>query len=106
MPQFKNDMKINEIKMKKRIHNFCTIGKDWYTSNLSIVFQPDEIIPDYIEVEKAMDEIDKKELVIEEVVAQVTDILREYEPKYIKVTNSVDDAKHLSVEVTKEYSKQ
>ncbi len=105
MASFENTMGIDKIKMRKKLHNLCTIGQDWYTSNVEITFVPYKVIPDYMEIDKALDEIDEKELVVEEVVSEIVDILKKYNPQYIKVTNNVDDAKHLPVEVTKKYYK-
>lgn len=103
MASFENKFNISEIRMRRRLHNLCTIGQDWFTSNLEIVLVPNEIIPDYIEVDKSIQKLEGKELVIEEIVNYILEDLKEYKPSYIRVTSKVDDATHLPVEVTAEY---
>ena len=99
MSKFENNYSITKIKMSKKIHNLCTIGQDWFTNNIEIELIPNKTIPDYIEVEGAINEFEAKELVIEEVVYGILSKLEEYEPKYIKVVSKVEDAMHLPVEV-------
>lgn len=89
--------------MYKTLHNFCPIGQDLYTSELEITFEPTETIPDYIELEAELDKLEGQELVIEDVVYHVTKILKEYDPFYIDVTATVEDAKHLKVKVNKSF---
>lgn len=106
MARFENKYNIKLIKMNKKIHNLCTIGQDWFTNNIEIEIIPDKVIPDYIEVEKEISKFESKELVIEEVVNGILEVMKEYEPKYIKVSSKVDDAMHLPVEVICEYEKE
>lgn len=103
MSSFKNDYNITKIKMNKKIHNLCTIGQDWFTNDIEIEFIPKDIIPDYIEIDKAIQDLEAKELVIEEVVNNILNELKKYEPSYIRVTSKVNDATHLPVEVTAEF---
>lgn len=103
MASFKNDYNITNIKMKRKLHNLCTIGQDWFTSNLEIEFIPNEIIPDYIEIDRDIQKYESKELIIEELVNNILQDLKQYKPNYIKVTSKVDDAMHLPVEVIAEY---
>ena len=105
MASFENKYNISKIKMFKKVHNLCTIGQDWFTNNLEITIIPDKIIPDYIEVDKSIQEFEAKELVIEEVVNGILEELKKYDPKYISVKSSVNDAMHLPVEVEAEYNK-
>lgn len=105
MSRFENKYNISNIKLRKLIHNLCTIGQDWFTNNLEIEIVPNKIIPDYIEVDNMIQEFEGKELVIEEVVNGILENLKEYEPNYIKVISKVEDAMHLPVEVTCEYYK-
>lgn len=103
MARFKNDYNITLIKMSRRLHNLCTIGQDWFTNNLEIEMIPGEIIPDYIEVDADIKKYEGLELIIEEVVNNILQDLKQYKPKYIKVTSKINDAEHLPVEVTAEY---
>ena len=103
MARFENNYNISEIRMSKKLHNLCTIGQDWFTNNIEIEMYPNEIIPDYIEVDKMLDTFEGKEMVIEEVVNGILENLKEYKPKYISVISRVNDAQHLAVEVKAEY---
>lgn len=95
---------ITRIEYAIKSHNFCPIGQDWYTSNLKAVIEPDKQIPDYIELDNFVrNHIDKKEMIIEDAVATLFNhIQMQYKPKYLIVTNAVNDAKHSAVTVTKE----
>lgn len=99
-----NAQGITKIEYSTRSHNFCPIGKDWYTSNIKVVIEPDKQIPDYIELDEYIkDFVDSKHIIIEEVVNSVfTHIKKQYNPKYMIVTNTVTDAAHSPVTVTKE----
>lgn len=101
--RFENRYDITKIRMTKKIHNLCTIGQDWFTNNLEIEFIPNEIIPDYIEVDEMIQKFEGKELVIEELLSGILNELKEYKPLYVKVVSKVDDAMHLPVEVIAEY---
>lgn len=105
MASFTNSQGITEISMSKLIRNFCPLGNDWYTNKLSIVIKPDETIPDYVEVDKELNELEGKEMIIEDVVQVVVGIFAKYNCKYIEVKSFVDDAVHLPVTVTKIFEK-
>lgn len=102
MPRFENKQNISNITLFKKLHNFCPLGDDWYTNNLTIIMQPGEIIPDYIEIESEISKLESKSLVIEDVVSSIFEIINQYNPKKIKVISEVDDATHLKVKVEKE----
>ena len=106
MARFNNTYNISKIFMKKRIHNLCTIGQDWFSNNLEITMIPGNIIPDYIEIDEMVQKYDEKEYIIEEVIDKIIEELKEYKPKYVKVVSKVDDAKHLEVYVEGEYSEE
>ena len=101
--KIENTQGISNIVIKTKTHNFCPIGKDWYTCNLNIAIAPEKLIPDYIDVDKYIATvIDKKELIIEDVVAQIFEHIKEtYHPINIHITASVDDATHSAVIVEK-----
>lgn len=103
MARFENKQKIDCITMYKTLHNFCPLGQDWYTNRIRIEFEPNKTIPDYIEIDSALNELESKGLVIEDVVDKIVEIFVEYEPFSIKVVSKVDDATHLPVEVMKEW---
>lgn len=102
--KIENKQNISNITIKTKTHNLCPIGDDWYTCNINIDITPGKLIPDYIEVDKFIfDNIEKKEYIIENVVAEIFKYIAEnYKPKHIKVTASVEDAIHSPVIVEKE----
>lgn len=104
MARFENKQNISNITLFKKLHNFCILGKDWYTNNLTIIMEPGEIIPDYVEIEAEINKLESQELIIEDVVNLVFEIVNSYNPKRIKVISEVDDATHLKVKVEKEFN--
>lgn len=96
---FKNEQKITKIVMSGSSHNFCPLGQANYTNRFSMEFYPNEMIPDYLEVNSFIKEnINDKELVIEDAVAILFDYLvATFEPKGLKVSSLVSDAKHPEV---------
>lgn len=104
---FKNEQEISNIQIGPiKVHNFCTLGKDWYTNNLSIVIRPYNEIPDYVDIDKYIKSLEGEHLIIEDVVAKVYEhIYNVYQPKYLKISSYVDDAVHSPVMVEKETPK-
>ena len=99
--KIENTQKISTIKMTKVIHNFCPLGDDWYTNNLELIMVPGQYIPDYLDIDKSVNELEGQFLIIEDVVNAITKILEEYKPLNIVVKSVVNDATHLPVEVIK-----
>ena len=103
MARFENVHGITRIKFKQNIQCFCPLGNDYYTNQVSVLFVPDEVIPDYCEVEQYMRKMSGNKYTVEDTVFMVFDYLNtKYKPKYLKVTSYADDAVHFEVEVTKE----
>lgn len=120
MGMFKNTQQISQIIFEpKTTHNFCPLGQIYcdelakdgskpllphYTNHFRITFSPDEIICDYIDVEKWIaNKINNENLIIEDAVANLYDyIYNTYKPAYLKVETYVDDAMHGAVTVIKE----
>lgn len=103
MAKFENNQNISGISFTKVIHNYCPMGKDLYTNNISVVMKPNKTIPDYIDIDKSINELEGKSLIIEDVVSNIYNMLiNEYEPIYVKVSSYVEDAVHLPVTVTRE----
>ena len=99
-----NSQGISKITYNQITHNYCPIGRDWYTSNVRIEMAPGFLIPDYMELDKFIkDSINQKEMIIETVVEQIYLFIEEhFKPKWLRVTNTVVDAAHGEVAVTKE----
>lgn len=100
----KNEMGINKIRIEESLKCICTISEKPYTNQLIITLTPDEVLPEYISLHEAIQELTMKHLIIEEAVASVLDIIKEsIDPLDIRVTSNVEDAPHPEVTVTKSY---
>lgn len=100
----KNEQKIKQIIMKPKAICYCPLGDDWYTNDFRINFFPDEIFPDYCDIEKYLDEnIRGKKLIIEDAVNMLYQYLQvTYQPKKLQITSEICDAKsHSPVTVIK-----
>ena len=98
---FANDQGISEIHFNMNLHNFCPLGDDWYTNELSVSFIPDKAIPDYVFLDNEIRKLDGQSLIIEDVVQKVYDLVMQINPKSIEVKSHVSDAKHMTVDVIK-----
>lgn len=98
-----NTQGITQIIYKAKTKNYCPIGRDWYTSNIQAQIEPDNIIPDYIDLDKFVaEQINQKEMIIEDVVNTLYNhISAKYKPKSLTITIKVDDAAHSEVVVSK-----
>lgn len=100
----KNEMGINEIRIEETLRCICTISEKPYTNQLIITLTPDEILPEYISLHEAIQELNMQTLIIEEAVAKVLDIVKEsISPLEVRVTSYVEDAPHPVVTITKSY---
>lgn len=99
----KNTMGITNIVYEDRLLCFCPLGKSDYHNNLRIEFIPNENIPDYIVLNESIQNMHLQVLTIEDAVASVVEIMKKYDPFFIRVESFVDDANHPTVTVTKEY---
>lgn len=101
---FKNKFGINRITLYKKVHAYCRLGGDWYTNQLTISFNPGDMIPDYIFIDKAIEErCEKQDLLIEEVINTIYNIIKEQVPKAsnIHIESYIDDSvpKNMPVKV-------
>lgn len=99
-----NKYGVSKITLTRKIHAYCRLGNDWYTNQLTISFVPNDIIPDYVEVDAdILRECEKKDLIIEEVVSKVRDIIKAHCPNAtdIHISSYVDDSvpRDMQVEV-------
>lgn len=102
MSAFANTMGIDEIEFKMKTRNFCPLGQDYYTNQLAVSILVGEIVPDYCVVQKDINEqVNQKELSIEDAVAKVGEIISEYEPLAAVIESYADDAVHFPVKVKK-----
>lgn len=103
MNRIENKEKINKITMKPFATCLCHIGQDWYLNKFEIEFYPNNYYPDYMEVDKWINEnIEGKELNIEQAVDLIYWHLMKYEPYDVFVKSIVEDCKtHFNVIVEK-----
>lgn len=97
----KNEYGVKRVTIYPEAICYCPLGKDWYTNKFEASMAVGEVIPDYCEVEKWLDEnIRGKSLIIEDAVARFRKYLTEtYSPVALEVTSSVKDAKHFPVRI-------
>lgn len=102
MNKIPNKENIQEITMHPSACVKCQIGQDWYKIDFTVYFTPDHCYPDYMEVQAyIMEQIDGKELNIEQAARMLYDHLREYNPKELLVTADIMGNKvHFDVSVT------
>lgn len=96
---------VTKITMKPTAYVKCAIGQDWFKNELEIIFVPEDCYPDYIQVKDwIMNNVDGKEMNIEQVVCAVYDMLAKcYNPSYLKVADKIADCNsHFDVIVEKE----
>lgn len=93
----------NVVHITMRPHAIvkCAIGQDWYNCDFEVLFSPGEYYPDYMEVEAfCMEEIEGKELNIEQAAKVLFDFLKQYMPKDLTVINHVRGCNtHFDVDV-------
>ena len=101
---FKNEQGITKIKFTQNAQCFCPLGNDWYTNQFTVEIVPNELLADYVDVEKFIrNEIAGKSFILEDAVSTLFNYIHEQvEPKYLKVSSYGDDAVHFPVTVTKE----
>lgn len=103
MGRFENKQGITSITFTQNIQCFCPLGDDWYTNEVEVTFVPEDVIPDYCEIDDYTRSLAGKALIIEDVVNDIFNyMMTEYAPSELCVTSVARDAKHMPVEVTKE----
>ena len=105
MSKFSNTMGITQITMQFELKCYCTIGKTLCTYRVQVELEPMGCIPDYLEVQESVNEMNyhwyTMEAACEEVYSRVQkQVANDY--KYMKVSIFCSDARHFPVEVVKE----
>lgn len=94
---------VKKIVMRPFAYTKCQIGQDWFRNDFEAVFIPSDCYPDYMQVEKYVQEnIEGKELNIEQAARLLYNFLHnEYNPCQLIVYNHVKDCKtHFNVDIT------
>lgn len=101
MEKIPNKEGVAAITMKPTAYVKCKIGQDWYKCEFEAEFNPNECYPDYMEVNRfVMDNIDGREMNIEEATRVLYEYLLKYEPHNLNVTNHIRGCKtHFDVDV-------
>lgn len=105
MAKFKNEMGIGHIEFEHTIKCFCTIGKTLCTYIVFVEMEPTTYIPDYLEIQEALDELNNHWYTLEAACAEILDRVAaqvENEYNHLKVVVSCYDARHFPAKVEKE----
>lgn len=97
-----NTQKITRITFEQKVQAYCPMGGDFYTADVRVVMVPDKEIMDYCETDKFIKSLGGKSLIIEDLVNEVFENIKQYKPKYLKVSASAESNVHFPVIVTKE----
>ena len=105
MAMFENTMGIGTIEMVHTIKCFCTIGKTLCTYEVAVEMEPTSFIPDYLEVQADLDEMNNHWYTLEAACAEIFNRITKQvacEYNYLKVSVYCGDARHFPARVTKE----
>lgn len=100
---FVNSQDISEITYFNSRKFFCPVGESECTYEFTVKFKPNQIIPDYLELDKHFNYL-PREMTIEDALNEVFNMFMEVlRPYKLKVTCLCEDARHSKVEVVKEF---
>lgn len=103
LAMFEHTQGISKLTFNKTISVFCPLGNDYYTAHITVEFVPDKVVMDYLDEEKYFKSLSGKDLIIEDLVAEVhKHYVEAYKPKNVKVTIFAENATHFPVTVEKE----
>ncbi len=98
-----NKQGIKEIEIEPSVCCYCPLGADWYNMKVNIKIKIDKYYPNYCDIRAFLnEEIQGKNLIIEDVLDKVYNFIKLYEPKELVVTGIVSEIEsHPPVKVTK-----
>lgn len=100
-----NTQGITSIEFERRVQAFCPLGQDYYTATIIVYLEPDKNIMDYCHTDEFIKSLGGKHLIIEDLIKEVFDHIKKYEPKYLRVSAEAESNVHFPVTVTKEEEK-
>lgn len=99
---FENKQSISNIVIKHSVSCWCPLGKADYTNQFTAYIELNKNSVDFLAIEKFINEMKGKELIIEDAVNNLYEYLYDlYKPKNLIVSSKVDDAAHFPVIITK-----
>lgn len=99
----KNEHKVTKYEFQKSITAFCPLGNKGYLANIEAVVLPSDEIADFLDVDKAISELEGKTLTGEAMADAVYQILKEaYQTDKIRVSVDGVTNAHLPVIIYKE----
>ena len=107
MAKFSNEMNISQISMSFSVKCFCTIGKSLCTYEVEVLLKPTSTIPDYLEVQDDVLEMNNHWYTMEAACEQIFNIVSGHvngQFQSLRVSVYCADARHFPVEVVKEES--
>jgi hypothetical protein len=101
LKKIENKEKISRVTFTMAICPFCPLGGDYYKAEITVQFDVEGSYPDYIEMDKAIQELGGQPLNIEQVAEAVYNIVDEFKPKSQKVSIYAESNTHFPVVVEK-----
>lgn len=92
---FPNIYELRKITFQKKIHCYCRLGGDVYTNQITAEFNPGDMVPDYVYLEKAVSErFEQTDSIIEEVLKGIKEIILNQCPNAtdIVIKSFIDDS--------------
>lgn len=97
-----NKQGITSITFEKQVQAYCPMGNDYYTASVRVVMIPGKQIMDYCETDTFIKSLGGKSLIIEDLVNEIYENVKQYNPKHLKVSAKAESNSHFPVIVTKE----
>lgn len=97
----KNEYGIDEIEFERTIYPFCPMGKDHYKGTVHVNITPQDKLFDFSLIDEKIKKLGEKSLIIEELAAEVFQIMQEYNPAQLEVTIYGESNQHFPVIVRK-----
>lgn len=101
MKRIENKEKVNSIEFVRSIQPYCPLGNDYYNAEIRVYLVPDKYYPDYCEADEAIKALSGKEYTIEQLAAEVFEIIQGFEPQSLTVEVEALSNTHFPVIVTK-----
>lgn len=99
---FANEQNISTISAVRQVVCFCPLGNDYYTAQITIELQPNELLFDFIDLTNYLDKLNGEAFIVEALCQEVFEYLDcKIKPAHLSVTVEASSNKHLPVAVNK-----